>query len=137
MLCAEVVEHLHPGQEEILLDNVANHARDRIVFSAAEPGQPGHGHINCRPIEYWLEEWFTAGLVTGPRQLPGMRCLATMSWFRRNLIVLKRGRSESADRARGALAAIGARPYAWYAQSAGVRERPFSEATPEAPSGYG
>ena len=137
VLCTEVVEHLHPGQEEILLDNVADHARDCIVFSAAEPGQPGHGHINCRPIEYWLEKWSRRGWSPDLVNSLGMRCLASMSWFRRNLIVLKRTRSESGDTARYTLAAIGARPYAWYSQSPGVRERPFNEAMPEAPSGYG
>lgn len=34
-----------------------------IVFTAAQPGQPGHGHINCQSKEYWAKEFNKRGYV--------------------------------------------------------------------------
>ena len=36
---------------------------DIVLFSAAPPGQGGHGHVNERSYEYWRGEF--AGVMTG------------------------------------------------------------------------
>jgi SAM-dependent methyltransferase len=49
----EVAEHIHAAYTETFLDTLARHA-DRIVLSAAQPGQGGAGHFNEQPAAYWI-----------------------------------------------------------------------------------
>jgi hypothetical protein len=66
----------------------------------------------------------------------GMRAVATFSWFRRNLVLLRRGDPALGREAIAALIAIGQRPFGWACQPAGIRAWPFQEALPPAPFGY-
>lgn len=52
----EVVEHIHPDYVQNLLRTFSNHG-DRVVLSAARPGQGGQGHFNEQPPEYWIEKF--------------------------------------------------------------------------------
>ena len=52
----EVVEHIHPRYVENLLRSFASHG-DRIVITAARPGQGGAGHFNEQPPEYWIGQF--------------------------------------------------------------------------------
>ena len=52
----EVVEHIHPRYVENLLLSFANHG-NRIVITAARPGQGGAGHFNEQPPEYWIAQF--------------------------------------------------------------------------------
>jgi hypothetical protein len=132
----EVAEHLNEHGSRTMIECLAKHAGKLIVFSAAEPGQPGNGHINCQPISYWLEYWADLGWIPDLFDSLAVRCLATMSWFRRNLVVLQRdGRGDGA-RAITTLTKIGNRQSQWYPQSPGVRNFPFMEPFPEPPDGY-
>ena len=137
VLCVEVAEHLSPRHDDLLIDSVARHARDLIVFSAAEPGQPGRGHINCQPIDYWLRKWAERGWSAQLIDSLGMRSLATLAWFRRNLVVLRRTEETTHHSANDLLADIGAKKFAWYDQVPGIRDRPFCEPLPTARCGYG
>lgn len=51
--CFEVAEHIHPRHAPALLETLTNHG-DRILLSAARPGQGGLGHLNEQPPEYWI-----------------------------------------------------------------------------------
>jgi SAM-dependent methyltransferase len=51
--CTEVVEHIHPKYVHNLMKSFSNHS-DRVVMSAARPGQTGEGHFNEQPPEYWI-----------------------------------------------------------------------------------
>ena len=132
----EVAEHLGERDSRTMIECIAKHATKLIVFSAAEPGQPGHGHINCRPISYWLEFWEELGWIPDLFDSLAMRCLATMSWFRRNLVVLRRSGDDDGSQAIATLTEISHRPFQWYAQEPGVRSLPFMERFPEPPAGY-
>lgn len=136
VICVEVAEHLEEHSAGVLLDTIAAHSDRTIVFSAAEPGQPGHGHINCRPISYWLAQWAERGWVPDLADSLGMRCLATLSWFRRNLVVLRRGNLAEGSEASAILNDVSERPFAWYGQRPGVRSAAFSEPLPLPPAGY-
>jgi len=136
VVCVEVAEHLEARHADVLLDNITRHAGQVIVFSAAEPGQPGHGHINCAPIEHWLERLAARGWYPELVDSLGMRSLATMSWFRRNLVVLRRGDPQEGAAAIAALSEIGRRKFTWYNQPPGIRMFPFTEALPALPAGY-
>ena len=52
--CVEVVEHIHPKYVLNLMKTFSNHS-DRVVLSAAHPGQGGEGHFNEQPASYWIE----------------------------------------------------------------------------------
>ncbi len=52
--CLEVGEHIPPARSAMLVQNLTHHA-DHILFSAAEPGQGGHNHINEQPLEFWRQ----------------------------------------------------------------------------------
>lgn len=55
-LCLEVAEHLPPEKADEFVWRLTRTA-PMIIFSAAQPGQGGHGHINCQPREYWEEKF--------------------------------------------------------------------------------
>jgi len=56
VICLEVAEHL-PKQaaHNALLATLAKSTGHLLLFSAAQPGQPGTGHINPQPQSYWIE----------------------------------------------------------------------------------
>jgi SAM-dependent methyltransferase len=135
-ICVEVAEHMPPGADSVLIDNILRHTAGTIIFSAAAPGQPGVGHINCRDIGYWLGLFAARGWFPQLTDSMGMRALATFSWFRRNLVLLRRGDPVQGQAAIASLVAIGQRPFGWYNQPPGIRAWPFQEALPPAPFGY-
>jgi SAM-dependent methyltransferase len=95
VICTEVLEHIDPDFESAVLRNIAGHARTAIVFSAARPGQPGVGHVNCQPPEYWIGRWKDLGWTPEPFESLAMRSLSTFYWFRRNLLMLIRADGHS------------------------------------------
>lgn len=48
----EVAEHLPASSAETLINSIVRHS-DKILFSAAIPGQAGDHHINCQWPDYW------------------------------------------------------------------------------------
>ena len=56
VICLEVAEHLSEGSSDILIDTLVRHS-DKIIFSAACPGQVGQNHINCQ-WPSWCQEKF-------------------------------------------------------------------------------
>ncbi|MBV8713441.1 MAG: glycosyltransferase family 2 protein [Chloroflexi bacterium] len=135
VVCTEVAEHLDPASARKLIGTVAKHARELIVFSAAEPGQPGNGHINCQPLPHWLDLWRQHGWRPEAIDSLALRTLASLSWFRRNLMVL---RPEGRVHHDGTfvLEKIAERPFTWYGQGPGIRETPFMEVSAEEGGGY-
>ena len=90
-VCLEVLEHIDDSQWEPVLKNIAKYS-DRILFSAAFPGQPGTGHINCRPKIDWIRRFHSLGWVVDHDQTTWMfefiRAGYHMGWFTCNAIVL-------------------------------------------------
>ncbi len=50
----EVAEHLPKRASQTFVQNLTRAAQRNIVFSAAQPGQWGAGHINCQPQSFWI-----------------------------------------------------------------------------------
>jgi SAM-dependent methyltransferase len=136
VICVEVVEYLDDIHAARLLTDIAQHASGRIIFAAAEPGQPGHLHINCRPIDEWLRRWQTLGWVPDLNDSLAMRSLSTLSWLRRNVFVLVPASGIHDETAIQVLKEIGNRPFTWYSQAPGIREEILSEEPPQPPFGY-
>jgi SAM-dependent methyltransferase len=135
VICSEVAEHLEPVAAQALVGVIARHARSLIVFSAAETGQPGNGHINCQPLHYWLALWQRQGWRPDTIDSLGMRAVASLSWLRRNLIVLHR-QGEVRQDGTTRLEQIAERRFTWYGQTPGIRETAFGEVLLEDGGGY-
>jgi len=56
----EVAEHLGPDLAQSLVEQIGS-SSDIVIFSAAQPGQGGQGHLNERPKEYWEELFLMKG----------------------------------------------------------------------------
>jgi SAM-dependent methyltransferase len=56
----EVAEHVPPVFADRFVEFMCE-TSDRIVLTAAPPGQGGYGHINEQPKEYWIEKFERRG----------------------------------------------------------------------------
>jgi len=57
----EVLEHIDQKFHDIIFDYFVSKNPKAIIFSAARPGQAGHGHIACRTKEDWASELIKRG----------------------------------------------------------------------------
>jgi len=86
-LCLEVAEHLPESSAGLLVKTLTDLA-PVVLFSAAHPGQGGHGHINeCWPV-YWQRRFSQHGFVAldifrGPLS----RNPRVLDCYRRNLVL--------------------------------------------------
>lgn len=133
VLCIEAIERIDPQCEEIVLESIHRHAKDRILFSAAEPGQPGRDYRNCKPLSDWLAAWQRLGWVPDAFDSLAVRSLSTFSWLRRNLVVLVRGDQASTHTSSftiADLARLAHYPFRWYNQDPNIYTYPLSEPLP-------
>jgi SAM-dependent methyltransferase len=93
VITLEVGEHI----PELLADSFASYLAatgDLIIFTAAQPGQGGHGHINEQPKSYWIEKFVRIGFcvdesATG-RVGDRLRSLLAFSYLYNNLLILRK-----------------------------------------------
>ena len=102
----------------------------------AEPGQPGNGHFNCLSMAEALALWKARGWTPDLIETLGVRALSTMAWFRRNIVVLRKGPALD-DAATDAMLRIARLEYRWYFQERGPRQTAFEQAFPPRNVGYG
>ena len=89
-ICLEVAEHLPPSSSEVLVDSLSR-ASDRIVFSAAIPGQGGQNHLNEQWPNYWQEKFAARGFVAYDIVRPHIWDNPEISWwYRQNVVVYVR-----------------------------------------------
>lgn len=62
--CIEVAEHLHEGFARTLCATIARHSQPNgyVLFTAAQPNQPGDHHVNLQPLKYWEHLLYDEGL---------------------------------------------------------------------------
>lgn len=65
-LCIETGEHLPPDRADYLVDLLTTCA-DTVFWSAAQPGQGGHLHLNEQPREWWLDKFKARGFDLHPK----------------------------------------------------------------------
>ena len=87
-LCLEVVEHLDARAGDRLVDGLCELAPS-VLFSAAVPGQGGHGHINEQWPTYWVERFQGRGFACSG----ALRWLlwdneSVKHWYRQNLLFM-------------------------------------------------
>lgn len=92
VVCLEVAEHLPECAADILVDTLCRHARSRILFSAAGPGQIGDGHVNLRSQWYWLHRFSRRGWTLDAAATAAFRFelagLQVATWYQENGRVL-------------------------------------------------
>lgn len=73
----EFVEHVHAHY-------IHHFARDMqkckyVLMTHALPGQPGHHHVNCQPIDYWIAVMTSYGLIPDADMTNKIRQASTMN----------------------------------------------------------
>jgi hypothetical protein len=65
-----------------------------LIWSAAQPGQGGTGHINCQPKDYWATKLQAAGLERASdlekQMLAHIKQGYHMGWFASNAMCFRR-----------------------------------------------
>jgi SAM-dependent methyltransferase len=96
VVCLEVAEHLPLEAADILCDTIARHCTGTLIFTAAPPGQGGHGHCNLQPFEFWAARLGSRGVVFDPQSTERVkgaweRILGeNLPWLSRNIAVFER-----------------------------------------------
>ena len=94
-ICLEVIEHLQPEYEDILMDTITKSA-DILVFSGAKPGQVGTNHYNCQEKQYWASKLMDRGFTVSDDTLNLLNFIRSKEefkscpWFEDNILVAMR-----------------------------------------------
>jgi glycosyltransferase involved in cell wall biosynthesis len=94
VLCIEVAEHIEESLADQVVEKVIEATDKTLIWTAAQVGQGGIGHINCQPKQYWLDKFVAKGLVhdvaTQNALLHYIKQGSYMGWFVNNLLVLRK-----------------------------------------------
>jgi glycosyltransferase involved in cell wall biosynthesis/SAM-dependent methyltransferase len=94
VICLEVAEHIPENLSDKVVETVVKATNKYLIWTAAQPGQGGEGHINCQPVEYWKDKFVRAGLIHDlelQKQLwHYIKGDLHLGWFLNNLLVFKR-----------------------------------------------
>jgi Methyltransferase domain len=83
----EVGEHLPNSASQTLVESLTRHS-DRVLFSAAVPGQGGEFHINERPLAFWQGLFAAQGYTAFDCVRPGLKDDGDVeNWYRYNTIL--------------------------------------------------
>ena len=95
--CTEVMEHLEPEYEPVLLDTITRHMSHYLIFTAASvydkaKGTPRQSHWNVQPYKHWELALQDRGLVLNTVMRDRMRVMLkekknVYPWWGRDLIV--------------------------------------------------
>jgi len=82
----EVGEHLPESASRTLVESLTRHS-DRILFSAAVPGQGGEFHINEKPLSFWQDLFTSHGYTAFDCVRPQLKASAGVEpWYRYNTV---------------------------------------------------
>lgn len=92
LICFEVAEHILNKYSRQLVQNCTNNGKI-IVFTAANKGQGGVGHINEQPQSWWIELFeemhYLYDFETSSRIRSAMKKERVVSWLANNLMCFK------------------------------------------------
>ena len=89
-VCLECAEHL-PSIRSSSLISFLTQSSPIVLFSAAVPGQPGLGHINCQPPEFWHELFAQHGYNCFDVVRPIILYESSIpTWYRQNIYLYLR-----------------------------------------------
>lgn len=93
VICLEVAEHIDEKYANSVAASIAQSVKKDgvLIWSAAQPGQGGTGHINCQSKDYWLERLSSYGLkrnkILEGQLIDYILSGYHMGWFPRNAMV--------------------------------------------------
>lgn len=91
VLCLEVAEHLSEEAGDHLVSELCRVA-ERVVWSAAIPGQGGDGHVNEQPPFYWGARFNAHGFfLTDPWRHALWSHPGVAPWYAQNLMLAQPG----------------------------------------------
>lgn len=92
VISLEVGEHLPKSAQETFMKTVTENCNGKLVFSWAEIGQPGLGHINCRDQKEVIADVCSRGFKYMEQLTMEVRCTIEehTSWFQRTLLIFER-----------------------------------------------
>jgi glycosyltransferase involved in cell wall biosynthesis len=96
IICFEVLEHIDPMYADQEVDALINAVEPggTLILTAAQPGQGGVGHINCRKRQYWLDKLIAKGMIYQPELTADLIAFEKqgihMGWFVNNVMILKK-----------------------------------------------
>lgn len=74
--CVEFVEHI---EEKYILNFMATFQKCKyVIFTHALPNQPGHHHVNCQELDYWLHIVSAFGFQPMEAETNAIRAASTM-----------------------------------------------------------
>lgn len=127
----EVAEHIQGDRAVTFVENLVSHG-ERILFSAAVPGQGGEFHVNEQPLDYWREHFARRGYRAFDPLRPLILGDARVEpWYRYNTLLYVAERAVPSlpaevlrtEIAPGAPIAEFA-PFSWRARNAVIRNLP-------------
>jgi glycosyltransferase involved in cell wall biosynthesis/SAM-dependent methyltransferase len=101
VLCMEVAEHIDGCNNQQIVEVMANALQTDgiLIWTAAQPGQGGVGHINCQTKDYWADLFASQPLERCPdienQLVDAMKAGYHMGWFVQNLQVYKKVGAET------------------------------------------
>jgi len=91
--CFEVAEHVDAQLGSRLVAYLAGLA-PTVVFTAAQPRQGGHGHVNEQPKDFWIDAFQQVGMHHRPdlsdEVAAGFRQEGVIYWLVENVLVFER-----------------------------------------------
>jgi SAM-dependent methyltransferase len=94
-ISTEVAEHLPASVADRYVDLLCG-ISDRVLMTAARPGQGGTDHVNEQPPEYWVEKFRARGYEFDTSLTEALRAdwrgRGTQSWYAENVLVFHRPR---------------------------------------------
>lgn len=93
-ICLEVVEHIDENRADDLVKQIFGMFNNTLIFSAAQPGQGGVGHINCQKPGYWSYRFEQLGATRNHLMEDLLRYYCKqgryMGWFYNNVLVFNK-----------------------------------------------
>jgi cyclopropane fatty-acyl-phospholipid synthase-like methyltransferase len=90
VVCLEVAEHLSPERSQSFIIDLTK-LSDRVLFSAATPGQGGTNHINEQPLVFWEQIFNGLGYKMKDTVRDKIKENDSIAWwYRKNIVVFEK-----------------------------------------------
>jgi hypothetical protein len=90
VMCLEVGEHIPKEHEQTFIDNVCEFAAKDIILSWAVPGQGGKDHVNERPNDYVVNQFWDRKFHYDRAKSRDLRKSSSLKWFNNTIMVFNR-----------------------------------------------
>lgn len=93
VVCLEVAEHIPEEMSDKIALSISNAIKSKgmLIWSAAQPGQGGVGHVNCQTKDFWEDKFLGLGLSRSVKTEENLKTFITkgyhMGWFVNNVMI--------------------------------------------------